>query len=341
VNRSMPRGLQLVSLLCLAGLALAAPGAQAQSPELSLREFASGQIKKGVRSIGFGGDGATWGNYALVYRDAGTALLDGGVTAFDNGNDFTFTAVGFTSPALWHGLAIYAIALSQRATDLRLSLKSPGLGPMPRAAVGQGSDQAIFVKAALPLGAGFSAGVLLSYELSQFDATSADPAQASVRYQTAWRPSGGFGVVWQHADWLLCGVRAILNHDLESRIDSAGRVDGMSQSFEGRAGISVSPWKGLLLDAGGTLLAKSNAIAGTRSSALHPNLGIEQAFFDRRFVLRAGLDETSPGAGITLRLPPLQLDLAYVRSLAAARTGTLFGDGSNSVIGTLTYDYLL
>src|SRR5712691_11114355 len=35
--------------------------ARAQSPELSIREFSSGQMKKGVRSIGFGGDGATWG----------------------------------------------------------------------------------------------------------------------------------------------------------------------------------------------------------------------------------------------------------------------------------------
>jgi len=50
----------------------------AQSPELSLREFASGQIKKGVRSIGFGGDGATGGNYALVYRDAGGAFVAAG-----------------------------------------------------------------------------------------------------------------------------------------------------------------------------------------------------------------------------------------------------------------------
>ena len=45
---------------------LLASHASAQSPELSLREFASGQVKKGVRSIGFGGDGATWGNYSLV-----------------------------------------------------------------------------------------------------------------------------------------------------------------------------------------------------------------------------------------------------------------------------------
>src|SRR5579871_2348299 len=88
-----------------------ARAASAQSPELSLREFASGQIKKGVRSVGFGGDGATWGNYALVWRDGGTALVDAGVTAYTNGNRFQFTAVGFTTPPLWRGLVVYAIAL--------------------------------------------------------------------------------------------------------------------------------------------------------------------------------------------------------------------------------------
>jgi hypothetical protein len=36
-------------------------------PETALREFAGGQVKKGVRTIGMGGDGATTGNYALVY----------------------------------------------------------------------------------------------------------------------------------------------------------------------------------------------------------------------------------------------------------------------------------
>src|SRR5579872_5990043 len=87
-----------------------------QSPELSLREFASGQIKKGVRSIGMGGDGATLGNYALIYRDAGSAVLDYGLVHFnDTGNDFTFTAVGFASPKFWDNAALYVIAMSQHA----------------------------------------------------------------------------------------------------------------------------------------------------------------------------------------------------------------------------------
>jgi len=167
-----------------------------------LREFASGQIKKGVRSVGFGGDGATWGNYGLVYRDAGRALVDGGLTHFTNGNDFSFTAVGATSPPLWHGLAIYAIALSQHAEDIRLSLSSPGLGPVARSVIGNGANQALFTKIAMPMGAGVSAGVLFSYELSQFSAVT-DSGDSSVHYRTAWRPSGGLGVAWQPASRLL------------------------------------------------------------------------------------------------------------------------------------------
>src|SRR5215469_13389618 len=58
-----------LSLLC------STPSLGQSSPELAMRDFSSGQIKKGVRSIGFGGDGATWGNYGLVWRDAGTALV--------------------------------------------------------------------------------------------------------------------------------------------------------------------------------------------------------------------------------------------------------------------------
>ena len=81
-------------VVAVAGASAVSMGqARAQSPELAMREFASGQIKKGVRSIGFGGDGATWGNYGLVYRDAATVLGDVGVTQYTNGNQFSFTAV--------------------------------------------------------------------------------------------------------------------------------------------------------------------------------------------------------------------------------------------------------
>lgn len=54
----------LLTFLAAAAAAAAPPAARAQSPELAIRELAWGQIKKGVRAIGFGGDGATWGTTA-------------------------------------------------------------------------------------------------------------------------------------------------------------------------------------------------------------------------------------------------------------------------------------
>jgi hypothetical protein len=256
----------------------AAAVARAQSPELSMREFASGQIKKGVRSIGFGGDGATWGNYGLVYRDADTALADLGVTDYTNGNLFTFTAVGVTTPPLWHGLAIYLIALSQHAEDIHLSLSSPGLGPAPRAMIGNGADQAVFSKIAAPLGHGFSAGLLLSYELSQFGALTpaGDPVPAAVHYATEWRPSGGLGVAWQPGPRLLFGTRVILNHDEEVRIDAVGTSQALARSYEFRLGGSVVPWPGGIVDLGGTVLYRKNGLAETTTTTLHPNFGVEQ-----------------------------------------------------------------
>src|SRR5260370_19883272 len=105
----------------LAGaLAIRAASAYA-GRETSLREFAGGQVKKGVRTIGMGGDGATTGNYALVYKDAGGAIFDEGVVRFsDTANFFSFNAVGFTTPAFWHDAAFYVIALSQHAPDARV-----------------------------------------------------------------------------------------------------------------------------------------------------------------------------------------------------------------------------
>ena len=90
-------------------------------PETALREFAGGQVKKGVRTIGMGGDGATTGNYALVYKDAGGAIFDYGVVHFlDTQNVFVFDAVGFTTPTFWDDAAFYVIALGQHATDVRV-----------------------------------------------------------------------------------------------------------------------------------------------------------------------------------------------------------------------------
>ena len=115
-------------------LALTCAGARpalADSPELSMRDFSSGQIKKGVRSIGFGGDGATWGNYGLAWKDAGTVLADYGDTSYSNGNDFHFVALGATTPSLWDQLAIYLIAMREDTNDLHFNLKSPALDTGP------------------------------------------------------------------------------------------------------------------------------------------------------------------------------------------------------------------
>jgi hypothetical protein len=62
--------------------------------------------------------------------------------------------------------------------------------------VGSGSDHAIFSKIAIPIAAGRSAGILLAYETSGFDAAPRGSAD-SIHFETRWRPSGGFGVTWQ------------------------------------------------------------------------------------------------------------------------------------------------
>ena len=311
--------------------------AHAQSPELTMRDFSSGQIKKGVRSIGFGGDGATWGNYGLVWQDANTAVLDYGNTHFTNGNDFHFEAVGATSPSLWHDLAIYAIAMQQGTNDVKLNAKAQGLGPAAVPFVGKGNDEAVFVKVAMPIAYGLSAGILLSHETSQFDGISS--SGQGVKWETDWRPSGGFGVAWQSDDkkWLV-GFRALYNNDFERRIDFAGVVEGMAQTTEYRLGTSHQVWEGGLIDVGVTRLEKWNAIAGTHILMYQPNLGFEQKV-GKDFVFRFGLDETSPTAGFTYKFSPFKLDVTYVHNMAKDRTGDLFGVTSNSVLATLTFDF--
>ena len=304
-----------------------------------MREFSSGQIKKGVRSIGFGGDGASWGNYALVWRDADTALVDYGDVHYTNGNDFHFEAVGATTPALWHKLAIYVIAMFQQTNDVSFSAKSPGFGPNPVALIGKGSDHAFFSKIALPLGKGVSVGVLLSRETSEFNAANQSNTNQVVRYQTEWRPSGGFGVAWQPTKKLLFGFRGLLNNDLERRTDPAGITQGTAHTAEYRLGGSVSPWAGALVDVGGTRLERRNNLAGTHTVAYHPNLGFEQVLRDGRVALRLGLDETSPTAGFSLKFSRYKIDAAYVHNMAESRVHSLFGDNSNGVLLTLTANY--
>jgi hypothetical protein len=264
-------------------------------------------------------------------------VLDYGNTHYTNGNDFNFQAVGATSPSLWHDLAIYAIAMQQGTNDVKFIAKSPGLGPTATPVVGKGNDEAVFVKVAMPIAYGLSAGVLLSHETSQFDATSL--AGQPVKWETDWRPSGGFGVAWQSDDkkWLF-GFRALYNNDFERRIDSSGVAEGLAQSQEYRLGGSYQPWQGGLIDVGATRLEKWNAIAGTHTVFYQPNLGFEQKLLDNLTII-FGLDETSPTAGLTYRFSPFKLDISYVHDMAQARVGDLFGRTSDSILATLTFDF--
>ena len=313
--------------------------AGAQSPEIAMREFSSSQIKKGVRAIGLGGDGATWGNYGLLWHEANGALGDYGTTQFTNGNGFHFEAGGMTSPQTWRRLTLYFITMAQQGNGIHLSVQSPGLGSGPAAMTGSGSDLGIFGKISMPLGKGFSIGVLISHETSQFDATADAAPGSHVHYASAWRPSGGLGLAWQPNKRLFFGGREMVNNDMEYRTDAAGTTHGEVRSSEFRLGMAAMPWKGAWLDMGGTSLIRSNAQAQSHSHFYHPNLGFEQELPNKHLSLRFGVDETSPTSGLTLKYKRLKLDAAYVSNMGSARTGNLFGTHSNSILTTFTVNY--
>jgi hypothetical protein len=42
---------------------------------------------------------------------------------------------------------------------------------------------------------------------------------------------------------------------------------------------------------------------------------------------------------LSVKIPPFNLDVAYVRNMARARVGELFGTESNSILATFTLDY--
>jgi hypothetical protein len=327
----------LGTLLVAACLALT-PRPASAGPETALRELASGQIKKGVRSIAMGGDGATWGNYSLVYNDASTALLDYGVVRYsDTGNTMTFTAVGFTSPKFWDDAALYLIALSQHGTGLRVwSLTPPSMGKPP--STGDGSNQAVFLKFAKPITKTVSAGILLSYELSQMTLLP-DGSAAPIRFETSWRPSGGAGLTWAPAKWILTGVRVILGHDEETRTQGQSVKTGFLRSYEYRAGASLMLWPGGILDGGVVVLERNNGLEGTETVTPGPTVGVEQALVPKKVWARIGLDEATWGGGMSAKLGPFKVDLAYLHNMAATRTSDVFGKKNVAFFGTLTYDY--
>jgi hypothetical protein len=314
------------------------PRAAVAGPETALRELASGQIKKGVRSIGMGGDGATWGNYSLVYNDAGTALLDYGIVRYrDTGNTMSFTAVGVTTPRFWRDAALYLIAISQHGTGLRVWSETPAAPGKPPS-TGDGANQAIFLKFALPLSKTVSAGILLSYELSNMTLVP-DGGGTPIRFETAWRPSGGAGVTWRPTPWLLAGARVILGHDEETRSQGVAVKSGFLRSYEYRAGAALMLWPGGVLDGGAAVLDRYNGVEDSKTLAVHPTVGVEQALVPKRVWVRAGLDETTWGGGMSAKLGAFKLDLAYLHDMAAARTSDVFGKHNVAFFGTLTFDY--
>jgi hypothetical protein len=308
-------------------------------PETSLREFAGGQVKKGVRTIGMGGDGATTGNYALVYRDAGGALVDEGVVRFqDTANFFTFSAVGFTTPTFWNDAAFYVIALGQRGTDVRVWDFVPSASHPPSR--GDLADTSVFVKFAKPLSKSWSVGLMGAYELSQATLQPND-GSAPITFHTSYLPSGGAGLHWHKDDRWQAGVRVILNHDQETRTQAGASKSGLLRSYEYRIGAAYSPWAGTLVDVGAVALDRSNGLERTTTFDVHPTVGAEQALVRKRVWARAGLDETTWTTGMSLAFKPFKIDLAYLYNLAAARTGDVFGRRNTSLIATLNFDYLL
>jgi hypothetical protein len=330
----MPSSPATAFALSLALLALPAHA----GPETALREFAGGQVKKGVRTIGMGGDGATTGNYALVYKDAGGAIFDQGVVHFtDTGNTFTFSAVGFTTPRFWKDAAFYVIALGQTGTDARVwDFTTPNASKPP--STGNISDTSVFVKFAKPITPAWSFGVMGAFELSQATLIP-DNGAPTIRFNTSYLPSGGFGLHFHPDSHWQVGARVILNHDEETRRQGDAVRSGLLRSYEYRLGAAFSPWPGTLLDAGGVVLDRSNAVEHTKTFDLHPTLGVEQALVPKRVWARAGLDETTWTTGMSVAAKPFKIDLAYLYNLAAARTADVFGKRNASLIATIGFDY--
>lgn len=327
-------------LLLLTGLSVfAVASSAAAGPETALREFAGGQVKKGVRTIGMGGDGATTGNYALVYKDAGGAIFDEGIAHFtDTGSTFTFSAVGFTTPTFWDDAAFYVIALGQNGTGARVWDLTPASAGKPPSR-GNLADTSIFVKFAKPITSTLSLGLMGAFELSQA-ALIPDNGAPPIQFNTSYLPSGGLGVHWHPDDRWQFGVRLILNHDNETRRQGSASTTGFLRSYEYRLGGAYSPWKGGLVDVGAVALDRSNTLEHTTTFALNPTLGIEQALVPKRVWARGGLDETTWTTGMSVAAGPFKIDLAYLYNLAAERTADVFGKRNTSLIGTLGFDYM-
>ena len=320
----------------VAACLLFARGASA-GPETALREFASSQIKKGVRALGMGGDGATIGNYSLVYRDAGGAVADYGITSFsDTGNAVHFLAVGLTTPHFWNGSAIYLIAMDEWGSGLALHLDSPQFSSGANFR-GEASDQAIFAKFAKPLPYGFAIGGLFGWERSALSAIETQ-GNGALSYNTTYLPSGGIGATYEWK-WLLAGVRALLSNDIETRRDAISTSRGWLASWEFRTGLAVRPFEGTTIDLGFVGLWRNSEIDHKQAFTPAVVAGIEQRVWRDYLTVRAGWNESSPTAGISAHWRFLKLDAAYVYNLGIDRSNGVFGHTDNAVLFTLNYDY--
>ncbi len=330
----MARALPVLLVLTILATAASAEA----GPETALREFAGGQVKKGVRTIGMGGDGATTGNYALVYKDAGGAIFDEGIVRFsDTRNLFTFSAVGFTTPTFWDDAAFYIIALGQTGTGIRVWDQTPASASKPPSS-GNLADTSIFIKFAKPLSKTLSLGFMGAYELSQATLLP-DGGGAAIDFHTTYLPSGGLGLHWHPDEHWQLGTRVILNHDREVRTQGTATTSGVLRSYEYRVGGGYAPWKGTLFDVGLVGLDRSNGVEHTSTFALHPTVGVEQMLVKKRVWARGGLDETTWCTGMSLGVSPIKIDLAYLYNLAQARTGDVFGKRNASLIATVGFDY--
>ncbi len=333
----MRRRLRLACLLVLAGLFSHERAAYA-GPETALREFAGGQVKKGVRTIGMGGDGATTGNYALVYKEGGGAVFDEGLVRFrDTGNLFTFSAVGFSTPPFWNDAVLYVIALGQTGTGVKVWDTTPQNPKKPRS-MGDLGDTSVFVKFAKPINAWLSFGVMGAFELSHATLVP-DGGGPTIRFSTSYLPSGGLGLHAHPGKHWQFGARVILNHDHETRTEAKASTSGLLRSYEYRLGAAWSPVEGTLFDAGIVALDRSNGLEHTTTFAVHPAIGFEQAIVPKRVWVRIGLDETTGTTGLGVAISPVKVDLAYLYDLAEARTQDVFGKRNVSLIGTLSFEY--
>jgi hypothetical protein len=309
--------------------------ALAQSPELSIRAIAADEIVLGIRAVAIGSDAAVAGNPALTFHETGTASIDVALARFKGGNTFTSVIVEATTPAFAYGLTIRIAGATSDASSTQLSLASIAV---PGTYKGGGNSRGFWITAAMPLGAGFSAGLVAAYDVAEFSATA--PGNGGfATYQTQWWPTGGLGLTWQPDPHLVVGAQASIATDTEVRVDAAGTVQGLDRDDAFSLGAAGSLWPGGLVELGGSYTWQSNDLAVSRGGRFGLHTGIEQSFFDRLLEIRAGLADLSPRAGVALRISPLRLDVCYAYDLAIENIGSVFGSHSHTVMARISLDY--